>query len=60
MLVLGGEPTLPKSKDLLIGVVYDSILVIVDRLSKYALFVLYLEVLNIEQLVDIVIRVLIL
>ncbi len=41
------------------GVVYDSILVIVDRLSKYALFVPYLEALNAEQLVDIVIRVLV-
>jgi len=50
---------LPKSKESLTGVVYDSILVIIDRLSKYALFVPYLEASNAEQLADTVIRVLV-
>ncbi len=51
---------LPKSKDLLTRVVYNLILNIIDRLSKYRIFVPYLELLNIEQLADTVIRVLVL
>ena len=39
---------LPKSKDLLIGQEYDSILVIVDRLIKYIIFILYLETVGVE------------
>jgi hypothetical protein len=50
---------LPKSKDPLTGVVYDSILNIIDRLSKYGIFVPYLESSNAEQLADTVIRVLV-
>ncbi len=49
-----------KLKDLLTGVVYDLILNIINRLSKYGIFIPYLELLNIEQLADIVIRVLVL
>ncbi len=51
---------LPKSKDLLTGVVYNLILNIINRLSKYGIFIPYLELLNIEQLADTVIRVLVL
>jgi hypothetical protein len=50
---------LPKSKDLLTGVVYNSILNIINRLSKYRIFVPYLELSNTEQLADTVIRVLV-
>jgi hypothetical protein len=51
---------LPKLKNLLTRVVYDLILNIINRLSKYGIFVPYLELLNTEQLVDTVIRVLVL
>ncbi len=51
---------LPKLKDLLTRVVYNLILNIINRLSKYGIFIPYLELLNTEQLVDIVIRVLVL
>jgi hypothetical protein len=44
------------SKDLLTKIKIDIILTIVDRLSKYAMFILYLESTTVEQLVDIVIR----
>ena len=37
-----------KSKDLLIEQEYDSILVIVDRLIKYIIFILYLETTRVE------------
>ena len=38
------------SKDLLTNVKYDSIMVIVDRLTKYAKFILYLEKSSTEAL----------
>jgi hypothetical protein len=43
-------------EDLLTKIKIDVILIIVDRLSKYAMFILYLESTTVEQLVDIVIR----
>lgn len=50
---------LPISKDPLTGAKYDSILVIVDRLTKFAYFVPYIEALIAEQLANIVLRVLV-
>ena len=47
---------LPKSPDPLTGVEYDSILVIVDRLTKYAYFMPYLEASNAEQLASTFLR----
>ena len=41
---------LPASKDPLTNIKYDSIIVIVDRLTKYTKFVLYLEKSSIEVL----------
>ena len=41
---------LPLLKDPLIGVEYDLILVIIERLIKYGYFILYLEVSNVEAL----------
>ena len=41
---------LPLSKDPLIGVEYDFILVIMERLTKYEYFILYLEVSNTKAL----------
>jgi len=41
---------LPLLKDLLTGVEYDSILVIIDRLTKYKYFILYLEASDVEAL----------
>ena len=45
------------SKELLTGVIYNSILVIVDRLTKFVYFVLYLEASTAEQLVDTILRI---
>jgi hypothetical protein len=42
---------LPKLKEPLTGIKYNSILVINDRLTKYVYLELYLEVLNVEDLV---------
>jgi hypothetical protein len=42
---------LPPSKEALTGVVYDSILVVTDRLTKYAYFIPYKEGLTAEELV---------
>jgi hypothetical protein len=42
---------LPPSKEALIGVTYDLILVITDRLTKYAHFISYKEDLTVEELV---------
>ena len=42
---------LPKSKEPLIGIEYDSILVKVDKLIKYAYFELYREKLIVEDLI---------
>jgi hypothetical protein len=47
-------------EDLLIKIKIDLILTIIDRLLKYAIFILYLESTIVEQLVDIVIRELVL
>ncbi len=41
---------LPKLKDLVLGVQHNSILVIVDRLTKYLYFIPYSESINAEQL----------
>ena len=41
---------LPLSKEPLTGAVFDSILVINDRLTKFAYFVLYKEASNAEEL----------
>ncbi|KAF4306721.1 hypothetical protein GTA08_BOTSDO05973 [Botryosphaeria dothidea] len=41
---------LPQSRDSLTGVKHDSVLVFVDRLTKYAYFLPYLEASNAEQL----------
>jgi hypothetical protein len=38
------------SKDLLIGIEYNSILVIIERLTKYNKFILYLEASNTKVL----------
>jgi hypothetical protein len=42
-------------EELLTKVKIDSILIIIDRLLKYAIFILYLESMIVEQLIDIVI-----
>jgi hypothetical protein len=47
-------------KDLLTKTKIDLILIIVDRLLKYAMFILYLESTTAEQLINIVIRELVL
>jgi hypothetical protein len=41
---------LPPSKEALIGVTYDSILVVTNRLTKYAHFIFYKEGLTAEEL----------
>ncbi|KAL2009177.1 hypothetical protein VTN00DRAFT_7371 [Thermoascus crustaceus] len=41
---------LPASKEPLTGIIYDSILVIVDRLTKYAYFLPYKKSSNVEEL----------
>ena len=50
---------LPALKDLLTKQEYDFILVMVDRLTKYVIFVPYLEKARAEQLANIVLRTLI-
>jgi hypothetical protein len=47
-------------EDLLTKIKIDLILAIIDRLLKYTMFILYLESIIVGQLVDIVIRELIL
>ena len=47
---------LPISKDSATGVIYNSILTVVDRLTKQVYFFPYKEIQTIEQLVDIVYR----
>ena len=47
---------LPLSKDLVTGVEYDSILTIVDRLTKWSYFLPYKESWTAEQLVDVIYR----
>jgi hypothetical protein len=42
---------LPPSKEVLTGVTYDLILVVTDRLTKYAYFISYKEGLTTEELV---------
>jgi hypothetical protein len=44
------------SRDLIIGVEYDSILVITDRLTKYTYIILYLEANTAEDLVYMFLR----
>ena len=46
-----------KFKEPLIKALYDSILVITDRLTKYEYFILYKEVLSVKELVYIFLRV---
>jgi hypothetical protein len=47
------------SRDLIIGIEYDFILVITDKLTKYTYFILYLEASIIEDLAYIFLRVVI-
>ena len=47
---------LPTSKDSATSVIYNSILIVVDRLTKWAYFFLYKEIQTIEQLADVVYR----
>jgi hypothetical protein len=47
---------LPLSKDLTTGTKYNSILTVVDRLTKWSYFFLYKETWSAEQLVDVVFR----
>jgi hypothetical protein len=47
-------------EDLLIKIKIDLILTIIDRLSKYTMFILYFESTIVGQLIDIVIRELVL
>jgi hypothetical protein len=42
---------LPPSKEALTGVIYDSILIVTDRLTKYAYFILYKKGSTVEELV---------
>jgi hypothetical protein len=42
---------LPLSKEIFTGIIYDLILVIIDRLIKYAYFIPYKEELTVEELV---------
>jgi hypothetical protein len=42
---------LPLLKEVLIGVTYDSILVVTDRLTKYAYFIPYKKDLTAEELI---------
>jgi hypothetical protein len=42
---------LPPSKEALIGVTYNSVLVVINRLTKYAHFIPYKEGLTVEGLV---------
>ena len=48
-----------KSKDPLIRVKYDSILVIINRLIKYSYFVPYLKVFTVKQLINTILRVIV-
>ena len=48
---------LSRLKEPLIGISYDSILMVVDRLIKYAYLILYLESLNAEDLAYILIKI---
>ena len=47
---------LPTSKDSATSIIYDSILIVVDRLTKQVYFFLYKEIQTVEQLVDVVYR----
>ena len=47
---------LPLSRDLVTGVEYDSILTIVDRLTKWSYFLPYKESWIAEQLADVIYR----
>ena len=47
---------LPISKDSATSIIYNSILIVVDRLTKQVYFFLYKEIQTIEQLVDVVYR----
>ena len=47
---------LPKSKDLVTGQVYNIILVIVDKLTKWGYFIVYIEEISAEDVVQIYIR----
>jgi hypothetical protein len=47
---------LPPSKDTTTGTTYNSILSVVDRLTKWAYFIPYKETWSAEQLADVVFR----
>ena len=44
----------PKSENISIDIKYDSILVIIDKLTKYTHFILYLETFEVKQIVWII------
>jgi hypothetical protein len=50
---------LPLSQDLITGVKYDFILVITDRLTKYAYIILYLKASTAEDLAYIFLRIIV-
>jgi hypothetical protein len=41
---------LPLFKELIIGVIYDSIIIVIDRLTKYAYFIPYFKSFSAEDL----------
>ncbi len=47
---------LPKSKDLVMGQIYDIILVIVDKLTKWSYFIVYIEEISAEDVVKVYIK----
>jgi hypothetical protein len=49
-IVMNFITKLPSLKDLMIKVEYDSILVIIDRLTKYVHILLYIKALNVMDL----------
>jgi hypothetical protein len=50
-IVLDFIVKLPLLKEILIGVTYDSILVVTNRLTKYAYFIFYKEGLTVKELI---------
>jgi hypothetical protein len=44
------SPTLPLSRELMTGVIYDSIIIVTDRFTKYAYFIPYLKNSSAEDL----------
>jgi hypothetical protein len=59
LIVLDFVVKLLLSQDLIIGIEYDSILVVIDRLTKYTYIILYLEASTAEDLAYIFLRIII-